>query len=275
MKLACAVFTLQLLFMTAFSQPITGDAWNTVKSTKSGTLHVIYANDFYINTSGSSPSGISFNILQHFVEYVQKKYGAKLTIAIGHRKDYFTVMTDLKKSTDSVISANLFNKTKERMNEYDMTSAVGASGTVFISNQAVKPIASKADAASQLKGLTAYTRKGSYQSIQMEDLKKNHAPDLQIQSTSALEIDIIASDPKAVAYVNAFVYLDAVKNKLPVVRHPALDGPRETFHVLLSKDSGWKDVFNEFLNEYLTGTAYKEEMIKNFGMTGYKMLALE
>lgn len=123
--------------------------------------------------------------------------------------------------------------------------------------------------------MVAYTRKGSYQHSQIEALKKTLVPELEIQFTAEPEIETLKSNSKAGAYVNSFVYLDAVKNKVPVVRHPALDGPRESFHFLLPKNSGWLEVFNEFLKDYVGSTLYKEEMVEHFGMAGYKMLAVD
>lgn len=53
---------------------------------------VIYAEDFYISKDGSRPSGISFDVLDHFVEFANTKYGVKLALNIFDRKDHGPVL---------------------------------------------------------------------------------------------------------------------------------------------------------------------------------------
>jgi len=126
-------------------------------------------------------------------------------------------------------------------------------------------------------GLTAYAAKGTLNEKRILDLKSRYYPDMKIVNTTTSQetLEKLFADPKGFAYLDLAFYLEAVKMKKSIKRHPIADKAAEQFGFIMPMGSDWASVLDEFLkaNGGYTNTAqYKNILVKHLGEAGMKLM---
>src|SRR6187551_1658144 len=101
---------LMLLILTIFSsasfaQKYKGDNWANIKSAGSGTLTVVYIEQYglvYKDKNGKM-KGVCVDILTDFVKYIKDKYGKTLTVNYAGEEPDFATFLKITKNTPGVL----------------------------------------------------------------------------------------------------------------------------------------------------------------------------
>lgn len=257
--------------INCLAQSITGESWETVKKNGKGTLTIVYANDFYLtqNQAGEA-SGPTIDVVKDFVGFVKKKYKADVAIKFSAAQDLRAALASLSTSSNGVICGNFLFHNPERAKTLKFSSSLGKAYDVFITQNKVPVLTAASDFEKKFSGFKAYAIQSSTQFIELEELKKKYLPSMTILPAINQEevLKKILDDPKGMGYVSLFEFLNEIKRKVPVQRHPVLDTKGSDLHLVFPKSTDWDVVFNEFLNAdggYVASKSYSEILTRAFG----------
>jgi hypothetical protein len=102
----------------------------------------------------------------------------------------------------------------------------------------------------------------------IEQMKKEHFPTLKVTYAPSSEsvIKNLSTDTKLFSILDFTDYINAIRKKIPVKRQEVELGNPEALGFIMSKQSDWDDLFNEFLTEeYRKSVRYKEIIAENLG----------
>ena len=263
------------------AQPIKGEAWVDVKKKGVGTLQVLWGNYPLITEKvKGQPEGLTLEVLSDFVEYVKANHKVDLSLKFVYVNDVKFIWERMKGSSGGVTCANLVLMTKERAKSFQFSPPLGFVYDVLITNSA-KPIIKNVDELKMtLSDAHGYGVSGSVQLERLQELKKNHLPNLQIDigPSHPYDIENIAKDPKGVGFTNIIFYLEFVRKKLPLIHHPVLEGKPQASFFVFPLQSEWNNVFTEFIEAnggYTKSKRYSDLLIKYIGPAGRQLFRKE
>jgi hypothetical protein len=263
------------------AQPIKGEAWVDVKKKGAGTLQVFYSDDPLINEKAKGqPEGLTLDVLSDFVEYVKVNHKVDLSLKLVYVNDMKSIWERMKISSGGVTCANFVLMTKERAKSFQFSPPLGFVYDVLITNSAKQVIKDVDDLKKTLSDAHGYGVSGSVQLERLQELKKNHLPNLQIDigPSHPYDIENIAKDPKGVGFTSIIFYLEFVRKKLPIIHHPVLEGKPQATYFVFPLQSEWNNVFTEFIEAnggYNKSKRYSDLLIKYVGPAGRQLFRKE
>jgi hypothetical protein len=256
------------------AQSIKGEAWVDVKKKGVGTLQVLYSDDPLITEKiKGQPEGLTLEVLSDFVKYVKANHKVDLSLKLVYVNDMKLIWERMKISSGGVTCANLVLMTKERAKSFQFSPPLGFVYDVLITNSA-KQVIKDVDALKKtLSDAHGYGVSGSVQLERLQELKKNHLPNLQIDigPSHPYDIENIAKDPKGVGFTSIVFYLEFVRKKSPLIHHPVLEGKPQATYLVFPSESEWNNVFTEFIQAnggYTKSKRYSDLLTKYLGPTG-------
>jgi putative glutamine transport system substrate-binding protein len=260
------VLILFLISGSLLAQKYTGDSWATVNEKGSGTLSVVYYPQAgLIEEDGGKMTGMCVDVLNEFVNFVQTKYGKKVTINYAGAEPVFAEFMKVCQTTPNILGVTNVAVTEERKKIMKFTPGFLSNEETFITHKDAPTISSNKDLA-QLKGYTAKAITGSVHVKYIEQLKKD-IPGLTITyGPSGSEIlKDIAKDPKLFTILDFTEYVDATRNKMPVKKQSIQIATQELAFAM-AKQTDWDKVWNEFLTpEFRKSEKYRKMIANNLG----------
>ncbi|MGE0772321.1 MAG: substrate-binding periplasmic protein [Cyclobacteriaceae bacterium] len=261
------------------AQNYSGDAWNKVKSSGQGTISLAYVETpgFVYKDNSGALTGICVDIMADFVAYVNKTKGVKLTSTfVGDGTSFKGMYDKVKGSSGGVFGLGNITITDARKKEVKFSPAFITNFAILITQTSVPTLAKFEDLPKTFAGLTGYTSKGTLNERRISDLKKYY-PDMKVVAlpTSQDTFEKVTADPKGFAYLDLGFYLEAVKQRKPVKRHPVGDQAAEQFGFVMPMGSDWAPIIEEFFGAnggYTNSGQYKSILAKHLGDTGVKLL---
>lgn len=268
------IFLMFLVQLVGHAQSIKGEIWGDVKKKGVGTLQVLYSDDPLITEKiKGQPEGLTLELLSDFAKFVKVNHKVDLTLKLVYVNDMKFIWERMKVSSGGVTCANLVLMTKERTKSFQFSPPLGFVYDVLITNSA-KPIIKNVDELKKtLSDAHGYGVSGSVQLERLQELKKNHLPNLQIDigSSHPFDIENIAKDSKGVGFTSIVFYLEFVRKKSPLIHHPVLEGKPQATYLVFPSQSEWNNVFTEFIQAnggYTKSKRYSDLLIKYLGPTG-------
>lgn len=267
------LYLLLVLFsQLAVAQKYGGDSWAAVKANGSGKLAVVYyPQKGMIMEEGGKMKGLCVDLLNDFVQYVQTKYGKKITIDYQGEEKVFAEFLRITQNTPTLLGVSSVTVTEERKKIMKFTPIVLFNQIILVTHKNAPAIDDIRNIGNALKGYSAKVMGGSVFLTYMEQIKKENMPSLVI-STGANSDDIvneISTNPTLFTLIDLTQYIDASRKKLPVKMQNVKIGSVQERAFCMSKKSDWDEIWNEFLTpEYRKSEKYHMFVASNVG-SGY------
>jgi putative glutamine transport system substrate-binding protein len=280
MKMKLLPILLIFITATSFSQTYSGDSWSKAKSQSKGSITLAYVETpgFVYKDANDKITGICVDIMNDFVTYVKDVKNVSLDVKlVGDGTNFKGMYDKVKGSSDGVFGLGNITITDERKKEVKFSPPFITNFAILITQNSVPTLAKLEDLPKTFSKLTAYTAKGTLNEKRINELKKNYFPDMKITllATSHETYDKITEEPNGFAYLDVAFYLEAMKQRKSVKRHPVGDKAAEQFGFIMPLNSDWYPVLDEFFKAnggYTNSPQYKNILTKHLGLTGLKLL---
>ncbi|WP_331962844.1 substrate-binding periplasmic protein [Ohtaekwangia sp.] len=262
------------------AQPYSGDTWKEVNKKSKGSVSLAYVQTpsfVYVDDAGKL-TGICVDIMSDFVTWLKETKKVELTTKfVGDGSNFHGMYDNVKASKGGVFGLGNITITDERKKEVKFSQPFITNFAILITQGKVSTLNKLEDMPKNFAGLTAYAAKGTLNEKRILDLKSRYYPDMKIVNTTTSQetLEKLFADPKGFAYLDLAFYLEAVKMKKSIKRHPIADKAAEQFGFIMPMGSDWASVLDEFLkaNGGYTNTAqYKNILVKHLGEAGMKLM---
>jgi hypothetical protein len=158
--------------------------------------------------------------------------------------------------------------TDERKKIMKFTPTFMNNQVILLSHKNAPALKNLSEIATVFKGFKAQVISGSTHVQYMEKIKKDFYPDMKIENVPSGDIIIknMSADPKIFSVIDFTEYIGVIKKRIPVKKHDVEIGSPEALGFIMSKQTDWDEVWNEFLTpEYRKSIRYKEIIAENLG----------
>ena len=254
------------------AQKYSGDSWEKIKSSGSGTLACIYYETpglIYKDKSTNKLKGLCVDIVNDFADYIEEKYSKKVNVVFVGQEQVFPEFLKQVNSTPNLLGVTNVSITPERQRYFEFTPPFLSNIFVLLSHTNAPPLSNLSEIQNKFSGYKARMITGSIHIKIMQGIKKDHFPSLIIEKapSSAAILKDVAVNPKLFTILDFTEYIFAVKEKMSVKRHNVeIPAPRDKLGFVMQKGSDWAPLWNEFLSpEYKNSIKYKKSIADNLG----------
>lgn len=278
LRLACSIILLQAVTAGLAYGQLRGDTYATAKS--SGKANVIFS---YVETPGfagkdaaGNPDGFCVDMMNAFVSWLKKNEGIDMqpTFSGKDAKDFKKFMAGVQAGKGGVFGLGNITITEERMKTYSFSPPFITNVAILITHKSVPTLEHKEKIASAFGGMQAVVVTGTTNEVRMNNLKKSLYPALTYQhvSSSPEALKRVMDNPKLFTNLDFTYYLMALKDGMPIKRHPAGDESTESFGIVMPKNSDWSPVMARFMKEFVGSTEYRKLINDHLGANALKLL---
>jgi ABC-type amino acid transport substrate-binding protein len=277
--------TVILMFALATCQvmaqkQLVGDSWAQVKQVGQGTIALAYVEtpSFVYKDKSGQPTGICVDIMQDFIQWVSENKNVTLRSKfVGEGNNFKGMYDHVKTSIGGVFGLGNITITEERKKEVRFSPPFITNFAILITQMSVPTLAKLEDLPRTFGNLTAVTGKGTLNEKRILELKTKYFPAMKVitVANSQEAYTKIFNDPNTFTYLDLAYYLDAVKDRKSVKRHPVGDVAAEQFGFTMPLNSDWGPILDEFFKAdggYTNSKRYREILTKHLGETGVKLL---
>ncbi len=265
------------------SEQFQGDSFKSAIENKAANLYYIHAGvkGFATQDESGKPSGMLVELMSEFEEYLQVKYGIKITSNYSGvpQNSFKTYLNKVGISSGGVFGLSNTSINPERKKKLLFSPAFLNNISVMLSNKSFPTLESMDQISSTFQSKNAYVVPSSVNHKLMIETKNKLFLEMNmidIPSSKALA-EKLAEDPNGYGYLDMYYYLEFVVNQgKPIKRHAVGDRLGDEFGIIMPLDSDWGPVMTEFLNSgFLDTPAYRQMVIDNLGKGALRMLKKE
>lgn len=278
LKLACSIVLLQTVTAGLAHGQLKGDTYAAAKA--SGKANVTFN---YVETPGfagkdaaGNLDGFCVDMMNAFVSWLKKNEGIDMQPAFNGKdaKDFKKFMASVQSGQGGVFGLGNITITEERMKSYSFSPPFITNVAILITHKSVATLEDKEKIASAFSGMQAVVVSGTTNEVRMNSLKKSLYPGLTYQhvSSSPEALKRVMDNPKLFTNLDFTYYLMALKDGMPIKRHPAGDESTENFGIVMPKNSDWSPVMARFMKEFVGSTEYRKLINENLGANALKLL---
>ena len=257
---------------STFSQKFQGDSWANVNSTGSGTLTVVYSEQFgliYKDKDGKV-KGVCVDILTDFASFLKNHHGKTVTIKYAAEIPVFSEFLSTSQNTANILGVTNTTITEERKKVLKFSPPYMSNRQVMLTSNKAPSITSLKELPQKFPDFTAQVIAGSTHVKYVEKIKAEYMPTLKItQEVSGPEIiKNLSTNAKAFTIIDFTEFVDVVHRKLPIKRQMVDVGVVEELGFIMSKQTDWDLPLKEFLtSEYRNSIGYRKIISENLGST--------
>jgi len=254
--------------INAFSQKYKGDNWASIKPGGTGTLTVIYIEQFGLigKDKSGNMKGVCVDILSDFAKYVKDKHGKTIMIQYAGEEPDFATFLNITQHTSGIIGVTNTTITEERKQIFKFSPPFMMNRLVMLSHNSAPSVSTLKELPVKLAGFSAQAIAGSLHVEYIQKIKAEYMPSLNIKyaTTGRGIIKNLTTDKKLFTIIDMTEFIEAVHNKLPVKNHPVNVGIVEELGFVMSKQSDWDVLFKEFITpEYRNSARYRQIITEN------------
>ncbi|MDN4165071.1 transporter substrate-binding domain-containing protein [Cytophagales bacterium LB-30] len=266
-----------LLFQSfnLIAQSYSGSTYQEASSKKSGEIVFLHMPSPYISEKQNNiRKGICSDIMNEFIQYVEKTKGIKLNVKHVDAEDNFPkFIKTVRESNGGVFGLGDVTITNERKTFLNFSPSYLDNFPVLVTNSTYDRFQNEAILFKKYEFKTAYTTKGTLHERRVLDLIAKY----QLKTTvtyvpSSIEIiDFIEKDPSSFGLVDAIFYLDAVKKKMKISPQQIEKKESEEYGIIMPKNSDWATVMKDFFEHnggFKNSSNYRKILSDNFGPAG-------
>jgi len=263
------------------SQSLQGDSWQQITENGSGTVVVTYftMDGFAYQDSEGNHTGVSLDIINQFINYVENSYDVELQVAYRPQDDFVAFYNSVKNATGGVIGAGNVTITEERKRELQFSPPYLTNIAVLITNEAAENLETLDEISTTYEDKTALVYEGTTHEERMQKLSRNYFPEMEmelIQSNEAA-IEMTASSNQYFSYVDLPIFWRAQNENKAVKRQSVGDQATESFGFIMPENSDWNKPMEEFFaigGGYRSNATYRNILVKHLGVEVTKMLQI-
>lgn len=272
MKYICSIL-LTIASVKSFSQSFSGDTWATARNTGKANIVITYAEvPNYSEIVNENPSGICFEIMEHFVEYVESTYRIDLNVqykSVEDPKNFQAFLASVKSSTGGVFGLGDVSITEDRKKQFEFSPPYLSNIAILVTSKSVADLTALGEISSEFSGMTAVVQEGSSHDKRVTRLKNLYGGfEIEYVNNSDMKLQKVISSSRYFTYIDFPNYVEAVLNGLSVKRHSAGDDSGGKFGLIMPKGSDWSSVMNEFFRSgggYTSSDKYRKSLEENLG----------
>lgn len=263
------------------AQQVKTTSWEEAQKNKQATILVHYIQTPMFSFSSSpkdKPKGICVDLMEHFAKYLEMRKGVRVNIIYQPYDDFVKFYETVKTAPSGSFGIGNITITEARKKEVRFSPPFISNTTVLLTHNSVPTLRKLELLGKDFAGMTAYTVKGTTNAQRIEALKKQYMPDLQIKYlTSSIDaLKMIVQDPKSFTNLDFVYYNDAIRDNLPVKRHPVGDFTAEEFGIMMPMVSDWHLVMQEFFaaegKNYRNSPEYRASLNTHLGESAVRLL---
>ena len=254
------------------AQKYSGDSWEKIKSSGSGTLACIYYESpgiIYKDLVTNKLKGLSVDIINDFVHYIKEKYSKTVNVVYVGQEQIFPEFLKHVNDSPNLLGVCNVSITAARKKHYSFTPSFLKNIFVLVSHTSAPSITKLSELKNKFAGYKASMITGSIQLSIMQLIKEEHFPSLVIEKLPSSDeiLEKISTNPKLFTLVDYTQYIFAAKNKLAIKRQSVkIPVPEDELGFVMQKGSDWAPLWEEFLTpEYKNSIEYKKSIAENLG----------
>ena len=272
MRFLIVVVLLLAISHISLSQKLGGDSWARVKASGSGTLIVVYSQQFGLifKDKDGKVKGVCVDILSDFARFLKEQHGTSLTIKYASEIPAFTEFLSTAQNTPHILGVTNTTITEERKKILKFSPAYMSNRQVMLTSSRAPSITSLNELPTKFSDFTAQAIKGSTQVKYVEKIKTDYMPALRItlEENGPDIITNLAGNAKAFTIIDFTEFVEVVHRKLPIKRQMVDVGGVEELGFIMSKQTDWDVPLKEFLTtDYRNSIGYKKIITENLGAT--------
>lgn len=275
--LLSGLLVLSLLSTDALAQ-LKGDSYADAK--QKGNAQLIYS---YIETPGfagkdasGNMEGFCVGLMNAFGAWVKKNEGIDIKASYYGKdaSDFKRYMTTIQGAQGGVFGLGNITITDERQKNFNFSPPFITNVAILVTHKNIPTLENKNQIATAFAGMQAVVVRGTTNEDRMNGLKKNIFPALTYQyvGSSPEALKMVIDNPKLFANLDFTYYLSAIKDGMPIKRHPAGDESTESFGIIMPKSNDWSPVMARFMKEFVNSTEYRKLITDNLGPNALKLL---
>ena len=265
-----------MLLPTVASAQFTGDTYAQARSQGSAKWVYTYseAPGFAARSADGKMVGICPDIMDEFARYIKEKEGIEVTVEyqMSNSQDFPKFLENVKLSKGGVFGLSNTTITEDRKQSYNFSPPYITNIGMILTHNSVPTVNNISEIGEKFNGMSAITVKNSTNERQILEIKKKYYPDLTIKYVSSFmeAMNVINKDPKTFTNIDFTYYFEAMKNRMPIKRHPGGDNQTEEFGIIMPKSNDWAPHINTFMASFTGSTEYKKIISDNLGSSAIK-----
>lgn len=266
------VIILTVAFINTFAQKYQGDSWAKIKSSGSGTLTVVYSEQFGLihKDKDGKIKGVCVDILSDFAKYIKDHHGKTVSIQYAGEIAVFSEFLSTTQNTPNILGVTNTTITEERKKTLKFSPPYMSNRQVMLTNNKAPSITSLKELPSKFPDFTAQVIAGSTHVQYVEKIKSEYMPSLKISQevSGPTIIKNLINNPKLFTIIDFTEFVDVVYKKLPIKRQMVDVGVVEELGFIMSKQTDWDVPLKEFLTlDYRNSIGYRKIISENLGVT--------
>ncbi len=264
------------------AQGFTGDTWASALKNKQASVVLTNADlAKFSETVDGNGSGICFDIMNDFAQYVQTKYGVSITYdyrPVANTADFQSFINAVRASKGGVFGLGDITITNERKRVFEFTPPFFENVAILVTDKSVPELGALSDIATTFKGMKAVSQIGTTHDKILKDMQRKYGNfEIVYAETSVGKTDKVLSSPQYWSYIDFPNYLNLFSSRIAIKRHSVGDRKGESFGFIMPKGSDWAPIITEFFNAnggYVNSEDYREVLNKNLGPNVVKLINL-
>jgi ABC-type amino acid transport substrate-binding protein len=264
------VVTFILISLSGFSQ-LKGDSWEKIKSSGKGVITVVYYEQpGLIQEVNGEMRGVCVDILKDFCAFIKQKHGKDVEVRFASNQKEFAPFLTLVQNTPNVLGVTNTSITTERKKILKFSPSYMSTPLVLLTHESVPTVKTPEQLTRAFAGFSAEVIAGSTHVKRTEELKQGYLPSLVVKQVGSSDevLKDLSVNPKLFSILDFTEYVSVVRRKLPIKRHEVDLGGAQDLGFVMSRQSDWDLLWNEFLTpEYRKSVGYKKIISENLGGT--------
>ncbi|MEM6642351.1 MAG: transporter substrate-binding domain-containing protein [Bacteroidota bacterium] len=255
------------------AQTFTGDTWAFARRNGSATIVLTHAEvPNYSEMKNNRPSGICFEIMDHFIEFVDARYGIKVEVkyrSVDDPTNFQAFLKAVQNSKGGVFGLGDVSITPDRRELFEFTPPYLSNVAILVTSKSVTPLSDLSNIGSEFKGMKAAVQQGSSHDKRVTALQEKYGGvQIEYVSNSSQKLEKVTSSDRYFTYIDFPNYVDAVLDGVNIKRHAAGDDAGGKFGLIMPKGSDWSPIMNAFFRAnggYTLSEKYRESLKRNLG----------
>lgn len=266
------IASLIVFSFSVFSQKYHGDSWAMVKSSGTGTLTIVYSEQFGLihKDQDGKIKGVCVDILTDFAKYLKDQHGKTINIKYASEIPVFSEFLSAAQNTANIIGVTNTTITEERKKILKFSPPYMSNRQVMLTSNKAPSINNLKELPTKFQDFTAQVIAGSTHVKYVEKIRMDYMPSLKItqEASGPVILQNLANNPKLFTIIDFTEFVDVVHRKLPIKRQMVDVGVVEELGFIMSKQTDWDIPLKEFLtSEYRNSVAYRKIISENLGAT--------
>ncbi|MEA5444525.1 transporter substrate-binding domain-containing protein [Gammaproteobacteria bacterium AB-CW1] len=228
-----------------------GGSWQSISQEGQGEIRVLYVPARGWAWRGEDEegqlSGVTVTLMRDFVRWVGETHDVRLGIEFEEEQDWSRFYRRVVNSEEGVFGIGNVTITEERREELAFSPPYVYNVAVLITVDEVSELSEMANSDQVFSDLRGLGFAGTLHEERLERLKERSMPDLAIDlAESNDEILERVAEGGHFAWIDAYNFVRAREEGMPLRRHPVGDDPGEAFGVIMPHGSDWEALMEEY-----------------------------